>query len=77
MLIAHDLMLIITHHLVANIYNCLLQTPYYWPSNIFDPENTDYGKLQVVINNMVTVSVIIMSSNTILMFKEKYNFIKL
>jgi len=27
-----------------NIFTYLLQTPYYWPSNIFDPENTDYGK---------------------------------
>lgn len=23
-----------------------LQTPYYWPSNIFDPENTDYGEIK-------------------------------
>lgn len=28
----------------SNIFIYFLQTPYYWPSNIFDPENTDYGK---------------------------------
>lgn len=25
---------------------CRFQTPYFWPSNCWEPENTDYGKIK-------------------------------
>lgn len=27
------------------------QTPYFWPSNCWEPENTDYGKFYILFSN--------------------------
>lgn len=37
-------MFVIFWWILLYMIHCLFQTPYFWPSNSWEPENTDYGK---------------------------------